>query len=155
MQVQKDCVVSMDYKLTLDSGDVVDSSENHNRPLVFLVGHNQIIPGLENSLLGMVVDDKKSIIVPPEEGYGLRNENLLQTVPRSKLPPEIEIYEGQILTGKNDKGQNIEVRVKTFDEKQVNLDLNHPLAGKNLNFDVEIKNVRTATSEELEHGHVH
>ena len=155
MQVKKDRVVAMEYKLTLDSGSVIDSSSNQKKPLVFLVGHNQLISGLENSLLGMKIGDKKSVVVPPKKGYGVRDENLVQTVPRSQLPPEIALYEGQILTGKNDKSQKIEVTVKTFDENQVELDLNHPLAGMNLNFDVEIKNVREATVEELEHGHVH
>jgi len=155
MQVKKDCIVEMDYRLTLDSGDVIDSSEDHKQPLTFLVGHNQIISGLENSLLGMKIGEKMSINVPVEGAYGKRDENLKQTILRSQLPPDIELSEGQTLTGKNSKGQNMEVRVISFDETQVYLDLNHPLAGKNLNFNVEIKNVREAITEELEHGHVH
>jgi FKBP-type peptidyl-prolyl cis-trans isomerase SlyD len=155
MQVKKDSVVAMDYKLTLDSGSVIDSSANQKKPLVFLMGHNQLFSGLENSLLGMKIGDKKSVVIPPKKGYGVRDEKLVQTVPRSQLPSDIALYEGQILTGKNDKGQKIEVTVKKFDENQVELDLNHPLAGMYLNFNVEIKNVREATEEEIEHGHVH
>ena len=84
MEIKKDCVVEMDYKLMLDSGDVIDSSESHKEPLRFLVGHNQIIPGLEDSLLGMKVGEKMSIMVPAEGAYGKRDENRKQTISRKQ-----------------------------------------------------------------------
>ena len=91
MQVAKDSVVSVHYKLTLDSGEVVDSSVEHGNPLVFIAGHGHIIPGLETSLMGLKAGDKKEVTVVPEEGYGVRNEDLIQTVPRDQFPADIEL----------------------------------------------------------------
>jgi len=90
MQIAKDMVVSMHYTLTLDSGDVIDSSEGRE-PLQFIYGHGMIIPGLEKELLSLKTGDKKSVIVQPEEGYGLVNEQLTQTVSpcRFQIPPPV------------------------------------------------------------------
>jgi len=154
MQIAQDMVVSMHYTLTIDTGDVIDSSEGRE-PLQFIYGHGMIIPGLEKELLSLKTGDKKSVTVQPEEGYGLVNEQLTQTVSRDQLPPDLEIKEGMSLTGRNEQGQQFEVLIKSVTDSDVVIDMNHPLAGKVLNFETEIVDIRTASSEELDHGHVH
>ncbi|HHM24450.1 MAG TPA: peptidylprolyl isomerase [Bacteroidetes bacterium] len=154
MKVEKDKVVSLHYTLTLDSGEVVDSSRERE-PFTFLVGHGQIIPGLEEALMGMKVGDKKTVKIAPKDAYGERNEELVKSVDRSLIPENIELYEGLILTGQSETGEEIEVTVASFNDKEVVLDMNHPLAGQNLTFEVEIVDIRDATPEELAHGHAH
>ncbi len=154
MQVEKDKVVAIHYKLTLDSGEVVDSSEDRE-PLNFLVGHGQIIPGLEKELIGMKIGEKKSVQVDSKEGYGERDEELVQIVDRNQIPDNIELKEGLVLRANKDNGDIVEFTVQSFDEEKVVFDLNHPLAGETLNFDTEIITIRDATDEEISHGHVH
>ena len=153
MQIEKDMVVTMHYELTLDSGEVIDSSQGRE-PLQFIFGHGMIIPGLEKELLSLKTGDKKSVTVQPEEGYGLVNEQLIQTISRTQLPPDMELKEGMVLTGKNEQGQQFEVGVKSFNDSEVVIDMNHPLAEKVLNFKTDIIDIRPATSEELNHGNV-
>ncbi len=154
MQVEKDKVVAFHYKLTLDSGEVVDSSEDRE-PLNFLVGYQQIIPGLEKELLGMKVGEKKSVQVESNEGYGERDEELMQIVARDQIPENIELKEGLVLRANKEDGDVVEFTVQSFDEEKVIFDLNHPLAGETLNFETEIVNIRNATDKEISHGHVH
>lgn len=155
MQVAVDKVVTMHYKLSLASGEVLDSSFERNEPFSFLAGHNQIIPGLEKSLMGMDVGDKKTISVEPNEAYGERDDELVQAVPRNQIPPEIDLQVGKILQAQGPQGIPIEVTIVGITDDEVTVDMNHPLAGETLNFDVEILDVRDATKEELEHGHSH
>ena len=154
MQIQNNHVVSMHYTLTLESGETVDSSVEHE-PLQFLTGQQQIIPGLEREILNLQPGDKKSVTVAPEDGYGLVNEDLTQTVGREQIPADVELKEGLALTGQNADGQQFQVIVKSFNDAEVELDMNHPLAGETLHFDIEIIDVRPATPEEIDHGHVH
>ena len=154
MQVTKDKVVSFHYTLTLDSGDVVDSSSG-KAPLSFLVDSGQIIPGLEKEMLGLEVGDKKSVKVQPEEGYGLSEEQLIQTIERNQIPDSLELKVGEMLRGQSEDGQVVEGKVVFIDDQKVKIDFNHPLANQVLNFDVEIVDVRDATAEELSHGHAH
>jgi len=145
MQIAKDMVVSMHYTLTLDTGEVIDSSAGRE-PLQFIYGRGMIIPGLEKELLALKTGDKKTVTVQPDEGYGLVNEELIQT---------LELKVGMALTGRNEQGQQFEVVVQSFTDAEVVIDMNHPLAGKVLNFETEIVAVREASAEELSHGHVH
>ncbi len=154
MQVTKDKVVSFHYTLTLDSGDVVDSSSG-KAPLSFLVDSGQIIPGLEKEMLGLEIGDKKSVKVQPEEGYGLSEEQLIQTIERNQIPDSLELKVGEMLRGQSEDGQVVEGKVVFIDDQKVKIDFNHPLANQVLNFDVEIVDVRDATAEELSHGHAH
>jgi len=154
MQVEKDKVVAFHYKLTLDSGEVVDSSEDRE-PLNFLVGYGQIIPGLEKELIGMKVGDKKTVKVESKEGYGERDEELMQIVERNQIPENIELKKGLVLRANKEDGDVVEFTVQSFDEEKVVFDLNHPLAGETLNFDTEIVNIRDASEQEREHKHVH
>jgi len=154
MKVEKDKVVSFHYTLTLDSGEVIDTSLERD-PLTFIVGYQQIIPGLEQALLGMSVGDKKAVTVEPADAYGNRDENMIMSVSRDRIPGDVNLYEGLVLSGKNENGAIIEAIVKSFDDNNVVIDFNHPLSGKILNFDAEIVDIRDATSDELAHGHVH
>ena len=98
--------------------------------------------------------DTKNIKISPEDGYGHRNEKLFQKISRNQLSPETELHEGQIFSGPKENFERINIVVKSFDEDAVIFDLNHPLAGKNLNFNIEIVEIREATSEEIEHAYL-
>ena len=155
MQITINKVVSFHYELTLDSGDMIDSSYERNTPLTFLSGNNQIIPGLEKEMMNMENGDKKSIRVAPEEAYGVRDENLIQIYPKKDLPDQIEYKKGTVLKAQNKEGHSMNVRVTNVDQDNITLDLNHPLADEFLNFKVEVTEIRDATKEEIDHGHVH
>ena len=153
-QVGKDMVVGLDYTLRLDDGEVVDHSAGRG-PLQFLQGHGQIIPGLENQLYGMGLDEERDIIVQPEEGYGRRNPDALQEFPRSAFPQDTEIEEGMAVQLQDQQGHQHVAFVDEIRDDSVVLDMNHPLAGETLHFNVKVVTLREATDEELEHGHVH
>jgi len=154
MTIEKDKVVSFHYTLKLDSGEVADSSENRE-PLDFLVGKGQIIPGLENEMIGMSAGDKKLVTVRPEDAYGAKDPALVQTVSREQIPDSINVAVGEQLQGQSADGHVVQGQIVGVDEKSVNIDFNHPLADEVLTFDIEIINVRDASAEELAHGHAH
>lgn len=155
LKVADDLVVSMHYTLTLEDGQVVDSSDGGD-PLEFLQGFGQIIPGLEKALYGMAVGDNKRVVVAAADGYGEVDPEAFQSVPRAIFPEDLELVEGMGLRMRDqDSGQLIETYVAEVGPTEVLLDFNHPLAGEDLTFDVEIAGLRSATAEELSHGHVH
>lgn len=155
LTVADNMVVSMDYTLTLDSGEVVDSSDGRE-PLEFLHGRGQIIPGLEKELYGMTVGDVKKVAVTPAEGYGEADEDAFQAYPRDAFPDDMELTEGMALHMRDtESNQVIEAYIYEVRPDDVVLDFNHPLAGETLYFDVKIADLRPATSEELAHGHAH
>ena len=155
LTVADDMVVSMDYTLTLDDGEVVDSSEGRE-PLEFLHGRGQIIPGLEKELYGMTVGDAKKVAVAPTDGYGVPDDDAFQLYPREAFPDNMDLKEGMGLHMRDtESDQVIEAYVYEIRPDGVVLDFNHPLAGETLYFDVKIAGVRPATSEELAHDHVH
>ncbi len=151
--VENGQVVSMEYKLTVD-GDVLDSSEEAG-PLQFLAGYGNIIPGLENEMIGMKIGDSKDVVVTPENGYGEFDDDAIMEVPRSEFPKDMEIEEGIELNLTDEDGYQQIGRVESFDDTAVRLDFNHPLAGAELHFSVKVIALRDPTAEELEHGHVH
>ena len=145
-------VISFDYVLTAKGGQVVDASTKGN-PLIFLSGMGQIIPGLETILLAMGPSEKKTVTIAAQEAYGVYDERLIYKVDRSKLPtPEIKIGD-MFEVGQDEHFSPVTVRAINGDE--ITLDGNHPLAGEDLTFAVEIVEKRPATPEELTHGHVH
>ncbi len=155
MKVADDLVVSMHYTLTLDDGQIIDSSEGGD-PLQFLQGFGQIIPGLEKALYGMAVGDNKKVVVAAADGYGEVDPEAFQSVPRAIFPEDLELVEGMGLRMRDqDSGQLVETYVAEVGPTEVLLDFNHPLAGEELTFDVEIASLRLPTTEELAHGHVH
>jgi len=153
MQVQNDHVVSIDYTLKNDAGEVMDSSESTG-PLAYLHGHQNIIPGLEKALDDKSVGDSFTVSIEPAEAYGERDENAIQTVPRSMFQGVDEIEPGMRFQAQTEGGVTV-VTVKEVNGDEITLDANHELAGETLHFDVEVKDVRAASDEEKEHGHVH
>lgn len=129
-------LVKVNYTLTVD-GTVVDSSKE-GEPFEFRTGNNQVIPGFEEALMGMHAGEKKSFQVSPEKGYGQEDPRGIQTIPRDKLPGDREPEVGMILHAKMPNGQAIPVRIEDVKEETVILNLNHPLSGKTLNFNVEV-----------------
>lgn len=150
MQIAPNSVVHMHYTLTDTKGQVLDSSSG-GEPLAYLHGAGNIIPGLEKALTGKTVGDKLSVTVPPEEGYGVRDEKLIQQVPRRAFQGVKDVRPGMSFSAGH--GQNVLVTAVMGD--MVTVDGNHALAGQTLKFEVEITKVREATAEELMHGHVH
>ncbi len=153
MTIQQDSVVTLHYTLKDDAGQVIDSSAG-GEPLSYLHGHGNLVPGLERELTGKTAGEKLNVSVSPAEGYGDRDERLVQKVPRRALKGVRELRVGMRLSAETEQGP-IAVRVTHIAGDMVTVDGNHPLAGQKLNFEVEITGVRTATSEELSHGHVH
>jgi FKBP-type peptidyl-prolyl cis-trans isomerase SlyD len=153
MQVASHKVVSMHYTLTNDRGETLDSSRGHE-PLTYLHGAGNLIPGLEKALEGKQGGDKLTVRVPPEDGYGKRDDALIQAIPRRTLKGMGDLRVGMRLQAQSDHGVRV-VRITHVAGDMVTIDGNHELAGETLNFDVEITEVRDATAEEMEHGHVH
>jgi len=154
MKVSKDCVVSLEYRLHLGDGKVVDASEP-GQPLAYMHGRGQIVPGLEGQLEGLSAGDAKQVVVVPAQGYGEHDPRGLQEVPRSMFPPDAPLQAGLSISAQTAEGDVIPITVREVKGDSVVVDLNHPLAGKTLHFDVTVREVRPATSEELEHGHAH
>jgi len=153
MPIAKDSVVSIHYTLKDDAGAVIDSSAGSD-PLTYLHGHGNIVSGLENALEGKETGNKIVVTVPPAEGYGDYNKDLVQKVPRRSLKGIPNVRVGMQLQAQTEQGTRV-VTVTNVQSDMVTIDGNHPLAGKALNFDVEVTEVRSATEEELSHGHVH
>ncbi len=148
-------VVSLAYSLRLDDGEEIDAAGS-DEPLVYLHGAGNIIPGLESELTGMKVGESKSVKVDPKQAYGEVNPDSFELVSQEMFPPDMELEEGMGLRMvDNSTGQQIEAYVAELKEDGVLLDLNHPLAGETLFFDVEVVGLRPATSDETDHGHVH
>lgn len=151
--VADDVVVSIDYTLTVE-GEVVDSTEG-DEPLAFLQGHQNIIPGLERELAGMKIGESKTVIVPPSQAYGEIDPGNIIDVPRSEFPAEIPLELGTELEVKNADGEVLSATIAAVNPDTVKLDFNHPLAGKELTFNVTVVDLRAPTEEELAHGHIH
>jgi len=147
------CVVSIHYTLTDDTGTVLDSSREGD-PLKYLHGANNIIPGLENELTGKTAGASMKVTVEPENAYGPHSPEAIQTVPRSAFEGVEDVQPGMQFQTEGPHGVQIIVVTEVQDE-EVTIDANHPLAGKTLHFDVSIEEVRDATPEEIAHGHVH
>ncbi len=153
MQIEDHKVVTLHYTLTDNEGAVIDKSEDGS--FAYLHGARNIIPGLENALTGKTAGDEFSVVVSPEEGYGMRNDSMIQEVSRSMFEDDSQIAVGMQFHAQGPNGEMLVVTVKEINDDSVVVDGNHPLAGVDLNFDVKIIEVRDASQEEVEHGHVH
>lgn len=152
--IKQHSVVTIHYELKNSEGEVLDSSKGQD-PLVYLHGAGNIIVGLEEQLIGKKVGDVVEAVVSPEKGYGLPVDALIQTVPREAFGDEIEKVEvGMRFQAETEQGP-VPVVVTAMDEKTVTVDGNHPLAGQELHFTVSVSEVREASAEEIDHGHVH
>ena len=153
--VDRDVVVSIDYVLTLANSEEIDHSDP-GEPLEYLHGRGQIISGLEKELGGLSLGDQKKVAVPPSDGYGEFDPEEFVTLPRDAFPSDMKMEVGeQISLRDSDDESEIEAYVAEIGSDDVKLDLNHPLAGETLHFDVTVVGLRPATSQELSHGHVH
>ena len=154
MQISDKHVVSMNYTLKDDQGTVLDTSENRDA-LQFIVGSGMIIPGLEKELHGKEKGDKVSVTVQPKDAYGEYDATKIVKVSKSQFQEGTEIKTGMQVQAQSQDGQIQILTIKEVENDDVTLDANHPLAGQTLHFDVQIEDVRDATEEELNHGHVH
>jgi peptidylprolyl isomerase len=135
--------VKINYVGTLNDGQMFDSSEGRD-PLEFVVGSGQIIKGLDSAIPGMTVGDKKTVNVPCDQAYGETNPEALQAVPREQIPAEIPLEVGTQLQMQTPQGQVVPVTVADVSETEVTLDANHPLAGQDLNFEIEVVEIKAA-----------
>jgi len=154
MMVDENMVVQLAYVLWLESGEEIDRAENES-PLEYLHGFSQIIPGLEKELLGMSVGDSKELVVAPADGYGEYKMDEVVEIPREHFPIHVKAEIGKPLSIKDHQsGQSFRAYVKDVSPEAVVLDFNHPLAGKELYFNVEIVGLRKASLEEIQQGFV-
>jgi len=153
MQIFKNKAVSINYTLTNDKGEVLDSSDGGD-PLAYIQGIGALISGLENALEGKSLGDNLKVSIKPEDAYGTRDDSLVRVVPREAFGSEVEIETGMVFESSGEQGPKM-IMITEIDGDNVTVDGNHPLAGVHLNFDVEVAAVRDATAEELEHGHIH
>jgi peptidylprolyl isomerase len=129
--------VSIHYTGTLEDGSQFDSSKGRE-PLQFQLGSGQVIPGFDKAVEGMAVGETRSVTIPPEDAYGPRNEQAIQEVPKSALPPDLVPVEGMNLQAQNQNQQPIQLTVVSVQEDSITVDANHPLAGKSLNFEINL-----------------
>ena len=154
MQIAENAVVAIDYTLRNDEGEILDSSEGA-QPLAYLHGVGNIIPGLEQALVGKSAGDELEVSIEPEDAYGEYSVELVATLSRSMFEGVDELQVGmQFHASAPDGGMQV-VTIRDLDGDEVTVDGNHPLAGQRLHFKVKVVSVRAATSEELDHGHVH
>jgi FKBP-type peptidyl-prolyl cis-trans isomerase SlyD len=154
MQIAHNHVITLHYQLKDDNQEILDKTYGDDKPLVYLHGHRQMIRGFEAAVKGAVVGEKRDFIVMPADGYGLRNVNNTQRIPTKYLKHEGKLRAGQTINVNTDNGVKPGTIIKVG-KFNADVDMNHPLAGKNLHFAVEIVDIRAASDEEIDHGHVH
>lgn len=154
MKIADNAVVSIEYVLRDDEGDVIDSSEG-DEPLAYIHGHEQIVPGLEAALAGKAKGDAVDAKIAAKDGYGERDDERIMRIGKTELPPGMEPQVGMEIGAEDEDGDHIPFWITEIGETEITLDGNHPLAGKTLHFAVKVVDVREATKEELSHGHVH
>lgn len=153
MQIGDQKVVTLHYILTDSEGRLIDKSDDGS--FAYLHGASNIIPGLEDALAGRSTGDEVTVAVAPEDGYGARNDAMLQQVPKSMFEDGSQIAVGSQFQAQGPNGEMLVVTVVEIEDEHVVVDGNHPLAGVDLHFSVTIVDVRDASTEEIEHGHAH
>lgn len=133
--------VTLHYKGTLADGELFDSSEGRD-PLSFKVGEGQVIPGFDAAVRGMKAEESKTFTIPADEAYGQVREDMVQKIPRESIPAELKPHAGQRLVSNGEDGRQIPVTVVEVTDETVTLDANHPLAGKDLTFEIDIVSVQ-------------
>jgi FKBP-type peptidyl-prolyl cis-trans isomerase SlyD len=147
-------VVIMQYTLRADDGEVLDESTPDD-PMTYLHGADNIVPGLENALAGKAVGYNGKITVSPEDGYGEREDDEPDAIPRKAFPPDMEIEPGMTFMAEGPNNEHAPIWVIAVEGDKVIVDSQHPLSGKTLHFEVEILGIRPATEDEMQHGHPH
>ena len=153
MQIAQNKVAIITYTLTNVNGEIMDQA-NEEQPFAFIAGTGNIIPGLDSALEGKSAGDTVKVTIAPEDAYGERNDALTQVVPMEMFQGVDKVEPGMQFQAQTNQGVSV-VTVTKVEDGQVTIDGNHPLAGETLNFDVTVVDVRDATADELEHGHVH
>lgn len=154
-RVQENDVVTIHYTLTIDD-EIYDSTEmEYTEPIQFLIGQGLLIPGLEQALYGMKIGDRRHVHLGPELAYGEAEDEYFATVRKKDMPTEVPLEEGVELEMSDEEGDVIVGRISEVKGDKVRLDFNHPLAGKTLDFEIEVLGRRPATEDEISHGHVH
>ena len=155
MQIENNTVASLRYTLKNGKGELLDKADAQ-QPFVYLHGANNVVVGLEKHLAGKTVGDTLTAVVPPKEGYGLRDDRLTQEIPRKMFENmnETMLVAGAQFEAQTDAGREIITIVKVSNDT-INIDANHPLADETLHFDIEVLSLRAATAEEISHGHAH
>lgn len=154
MKIARDSVVSIDYTVTDTEGTVLDSSEGQE-PMTYIHGRGQIVDGLEHGLEGRIAGESFKVAVPPEQAYGDRDPQRIMRVPVNELPKGMMPQPGMQIFAESPEGETMPLWITEVGDQEVTLDANHPLSGMLLNFAVVVRDVRVASAEELEHGHVH
>ena len=154
MAIEQNKVVTMNFTLTDDHGNVLDSTEKGG-PFSYISGSNMVLPKLEEAVNGMLIGSKKALKLEAKDGYGNYNDDAIQVVGKENFPEDFVLEVGMEYMASNPDGVQMPFVISNVDGEEITVYFNHPLAGKNLNFDIELLNVRDATAEELSHGHVH
>lgn len=154
MAIAANKVVTMNFVLTDDDGNVLDATDKDG-PFSYLSGNNMVLPKLEEAVSGMIIGTKKNLRLEAADAYGVYNEQIVQVVGKENFPQDFELEVGMSYVASNPDGAQMPFVITEVRDEDVTIDFNHPLAGKNLNFDIELLDIRDATSEELAHGHVH
>lgn len=152
--IANDHVVEIHYSLKLDTGEVVDTTDGL-KPLAYIHGKKNIVPGLEKALAGKKVGDSFKVTIAPHEAYGVKNPELVKVVTKDQFKNADDIKIGMQFRVPSERGHGMLVEIVNIDGDQVTLDANHPLAGQDLHFDVNVISIRPATEEEATHGHLH
>ncbi|MBS0014289.1 MAG: peptidylprolyl isomerase [Desulfobacterales bacterium] len=150
-KVENGKFVTVNYKGTLDSGEVFDTSDE-SQPMEVMVGAGQVIQGFEEALLGMGVNEKKEFTLEPDQAYGHRDEEQLHTFSREEVPPEMNPQVGDVIGLQTPDGQQIPAKIAEADDEKVVVDLNHPLAGQNLNFEIEVAAINDEPTQQMQPG---
>lgn len=137
LKVEKDMFVSVEYTGTLENGEVFDTSKGR-QPLEIQMGAGQLIKGFEKALEGMTLNEKKTFTLEPDEAYGQRDESLTRAFPRKEVPPEMNPQIGQTVGLHDGNGNQIPATIVDVNDEHVTVDLNHPMAGKALTFEIEV-----------------
>lgn len=154
MAIGENKVVTMNYTLKDMQGNIIQSTDK-KEPFQFLSGNQQILPSLEKEINSMIIGSKKNVKIPASDAYGEYNEQAVQQVDKKNFPEDVDLQVGMEFVANSPEGQQMPFVVKDIKPEEVVIDFNHPLAGKDLEFDVELVDIRDATVEELQHGHAH
>ena len=154
MAIGQNKVVTMNYTLRDVQGNIIQTTTN-KEPFRFLSGNQQILPKLEKEIDSMIIGSKKNVKIPAKEAYGEYSEQAIQQVDKNNFPDDVDLQIGMEFVANSPEGQQMPFVVKDIKNEEVTIDFNHPLAGKDLEFDVELVDIRAATVEELQHGHAH
>lgn len=154
MPIEANKVVTLNFTLKDDAGNVLDSTD-HGGPFSYISGKGMVLPKLEEAVSIMMIGTKKQLKLEAVDGYGNYNEDAIQVVGKENFPSDFNLEVGMEYMASNPDGVHMPFVITEVRDEEVTIDFNHPLAGKNLNFDLELLDVRDATAEELAHGHVH